>query len=205
MDFYGFAGQAGRWITLHVYGYDLDMELTLQAADGSTLATGSTGTDIEFQLPANGTYYLRARSTTYPTGAGDYTISYDTHHSTGDIEPNDTPAQAVPAAYGDSLSGYFSDTDTVDYYRFAGQAGDQIVLASSDVSSYWYGTFSLYDPAMNPVPLNTEDETWDYTLWAELPVTGNYVVKVTTSDASYGHGFIDYLSLIHISEPTRPY
>ncbi len=168
IDFYRFEGQARSRLHVGVSAGDstLNPEVALLAADGTVLASDSNPdclffcyADLDYELSADAAYFLRIRSVTHPVGVGDYTVEIrESPNESMDVEPNNTPAQAVPAAYGDSLRGYFSDTDTIDYYRFAGQAGDQIVLASSDVSSYWYGTFSLYDPALNPVPLNTDNE-----------------------------------------------
>ncbi len=122
----------------------------------------------------------------------------------GDVEPNDTPAQAVPVAYGDDLRGWFSDTDTTDYYKFAGQAGDQIALALTDVSFRDKGTFTLYDPNSDLVTLNVTNVNWPYDLWAELPLTGDYLVKATPSSAYYGDGSIDYDRVLTLTGGDEP-
>jgi hypothetical protein len=183
VDFHRFEGQAGRWVTLEAYTNELGLELALLAADGSTLATGVNGYDgrIVFQLPADATYYLRLRSATHPTGTSVYTLAFWRGHDAGDAEPNDTPAQAVPTAYGAKMYGDTSDTDPVDYYRFDGQAGDTVAIPGIE---YGYRDFqvALFGPTLNAIPLNAPSN------WASLPTTGAYYVAITGAewDPTYG-------------------
>ena len=200
VDFYRFEGQAGSLLRLHVGADDnsLKPELALLAADGTVLASDSSdpacayycSADLEYALPADAAYYLRVRSATHPVGVGDYAVWItEFTYSTTDFEPNDTPAQAVPVAYGDNVHGDIEGIDLIDYYRFTGQAGDEMVLALQDSYDDTGAAVTLYDPSMNPVLLN---EHWTGTFWATLPVTGAY----TLSFANTGDHRGDYYNFI---------
>lgn len=176
---------------------------------GHTLVAEDTSCadDIWLTEPvAAGTYFLLIEHCAGPLDIDSpYTVSAAWNidagdHSPGDIEPNDTPAQAVAAAYGDHLRGYISDTDTVDHYRFAAQAGDQIALALSDVAYRGDAVLVLYDPAMNPVALQTDG----WTSWASLPTAGNYVLRIAVPGADYDDGFIDYDLLLALTGGDEP-
>ncbi len=193
VDFYTFEGRAGeQWYAFLDANDDentLEPKISLLNAGGTVLATGGEGY-LYYDLTADGVYYWRVEAAN-AGGTGHYRLygrGDQADPPPPDVEPNDTPAQAIAVAYGDRLMGWFSDTDTTDYYRFAGQVGDWIVLAVDDVSSYNHGTFHLYDPAMNPVTLEADY----YTLSAVLPATGDYLLKVTPSDVYFGDPYIDY-------------
>lgn len=93
-----------------------------------------------------------------------------------DIEPNDTPAQAVETQYGCPIWGMVSETDPVDYVAFHGEAGQVAGLPFAYYS--WSPNdreydLSLYDPAMNLLPLQ------GMSMWAELPATGLYTLAIS--------------------------
>ena len=206
VDFYTFEGRAGEsWFASLDANDDentLEPTISLLNAGGTVLATGGEGY-LYYDLTADGVYYWRVEAAN-AGGTGQYRLygwGGQADPPPPDVEPNDTPAQAIAVAYGDRLEGWFSDTDTTDYYRFAGQAGDEIVLALGYESDLYHGTFQLYDPAMNPVTLGAD---WEYTLSARLPATGDYLVKVTPSDVSFGDPDIDYRRVLLLPGGDEP-
>jgi len=212
VDFYRFEGQAGSLLRLHVGADDnsLKPELALLAADGTVLASDSSdpacayycSADLEYALPADAAYYLRVRSATHPVGVGDYAVRItEFTYSTTDFEPNDTPAQAVPVAYGDNVHGDIEGSDLIDYYRFTGQAGDEMVLA---IPEYYGGTgaeVTLTDPSMNPVLLTGPDYPGAY--WATLPATGDYTLSFTNTGGYGGDNYSFILMLTGGDEPNN--
>jgi hypothetical protein len=88
-----------------------------------------------------------------------------------ETEPNDSPAQANPIAYGDFVYGQVRLSDPFDYYSFTGQAGDLIALPPGE--TFDDTIVVLLDSAQNPVVLS------DNSRWVELPATGTYYVQVT--------------------------
>lgn len=195
VDFYRFEGAAGQtgYASLEDEG-TMATEMALMNATGTVLAT--SGPDyLHFTLPADGIYYIRVRAAGGANWTGNYRLygGVETSGSSpGDVEPNDTPAQAVPVAYGDPLYGEISDTDVVDYYRFTGQAGDNIVVAMPDLydGGGYNSEFALYDPSMNPVLLLSDN----WASWATLPTAGIYTLAFSNSgedlDAYYSYRLV---------------
>ena len=184
VDFYRFEGQAGETLFASLeYDYDSSFvpEMALLDASGAVLTTSGPG-NLYYDLTFGGNYYIRVRSATNPTGTGYYRLYGASGSPDGssptDTEPNDTPAQAVPAAYGDIFYGELSDTDTVDYYRFDGQAGDKVAIPGVQ---FGYRDFqvALFGPTMNPVVVNAPSN------WSQLPSTGVYTLAITGPDAGY--------------------
>lgn len=198
VDFYRFEGMAGEHWYAHLWTNDDDMnpEIALMNADGTVLATSGPGY-LHYDLTADGTYYFRVRSTSGSVGEyglygeGEWPVAPNPH----DVEPNNTPAQAVPTELSAYINGEVSSTDTIDYYRFQGQAGDRIALPETeDFYNPGYVPF-LYDAALNPIPLS------GYTRWASLPVTGDYYLAFAIDPpATYG-GYWVYLVLLSEGEP----
>ncbi len=209
VDFYHFAGLAGEdfFAALHYDGGagPFVPEMALLDASGAVLATSGPGY-LTYDLTANGDYYVRVRSDDHPTGTGDYRL-YGEHAfeeidtSPGDVEPNDTPAQAVPVVYGNTLEGDMEGSDLIDYYRFTGQAGDEVALAPT----YFYGgtaaDVALTDPSMNPVPLNTIGFSGSY--WVTLPVTGSYTLSFAAAGHYPGDDYDFFLLLTGGDEPNN--
>lgn len=201
VDFYRFDGRSNQWVRVYLY---YGMELTLQAADGAVLAVGQPSENdpdfaiLEYRLPNDGSYYLRIRSGTHPVGTGYYHIEFSFSplgHVAHDVEPNDTPVQAVPAEYNAYISGGVSTTDTVDYYRFHAQAGDRIALPETNPPDTGYLP-ALYDAALNPIPLS------GYTRWATLPATGDYYLAFSIDPpATYSSSYQVELVLLTEGEP----
>lgn len=100
-----------------------------------------------------------------------------------DTEPNDTPAQATPVVYGDSLQGTVSLSDPFDYYRFTGVAGESVSF-SSTVNNLPLGDVPmLLDAGLNPVALVEHSPAAHGSMfWATLPASGTYTISITQDD-----------------------
>ncbi len=201
VDFFRFNGQAREegYLSLNPIDAGLQLDVALMAADGTVLGTASSGF-FHYTLPADGDYFFRVRSA---AGMGAYRI-YGEHALPetfpGDVEPNDTPAQAVAIAYGDEVWGEVVETD-VDYFRFDGQAGDAVALAPWDTNETSSGMMTLYDPAMNPVTMNEDDYLGFY--WVTLPADGVYMLKAASPEGDYSPTYYFTLVLTGGDEPNN--
>lgn len=185
VDFYRFEATAGQtwYANLEARDATLTPEMALQDANGTVLATSGPGY-LYYDVTATGTYYFRVRASN-PGGTGAYRIyggETTPYPPPGDDEPNDTPAQAVAIKYGASLWGESGGAnDPIDYYRFEGQAGDPIAISQAryNEDEWVFPVIQLFDPAMNPVPLN-HGMTEPYRVsWTTLPVSGVYRLAFT--------------------------
>lgn len=100
-----------------------------------------------------------------------------------DPQPNDDPTQALPLSVNQTVSGHICPAGDVDFYRFDGQAGQQVAFdvdaqsIGSALDPYLY----LYDPSGglivgqdDEVPYELIDPLLGYT----LPQDGSYYVKI---------------------------
>jgi hypothetical protein len=206
VDTFYFTAAAGQYLNVEALyqNYDSFPLLTLHSADGIMLAQASAGcigpdyACLAYITPTAGTYYLKL---TPPTGGVEYySIDFNVREVVGP-EPNDTPAQAVLIGYGAMVGGHVSSSDLYDYYRFAAQAGDAIALGNPGTD--WLGEvdLTLYDPAMNPVSLNSAVE-FPEVYWSALPVGGQYTLKVSYPGPPSGELWYDLeLTLLTGDEP----
>ncbi len=118
-----------------------DPRLSLFESDGATLVQADS--DSLFADPqlatelAAGTYFLRVDE---DGGAGDgtYYLRYKRESlqgSVGESESNDDAASADSIGLGQRVKGELASGADVDYYRFAGKAGQQIALQFWDVTN----------------------------------------------------------------------
>lgn len=129
-----------------------------------------------------------------PAGAGAVHAAAD-WTQVPDTEPNNTSGTAVQAAYGSQFDGTVSTTDTVDFYKFSGAAGDKIALPDG-----WFSNSTLQVTLLNPsgtaVVLSGVSRT------ATLPVSGAYRLRVTRTDLlDYEQGYDFLLVKLTGSEP----
>jgi len=100
-------------------------------------------------------------------------------------EPNDTPEQAVPIAYGETLNSLdICPQGDVDYYAFTGRAGERVV---ADVDAQVVGStldayLSLYDSNGVERASNDDHGNLDPYLAYTLPADGTYYLMVQASD-----------------------
>jgi surface antigen len=99
-------------------------------------------------------------------------------------EPNNTPAQAMAVAYGQTLSADICPGGDYDFYTFTGTAGDKVVVdidAMSDGSLLDPYIF-LFDSDGTSVLVENDDEILgevrDAHLGYRLPHDGTYYIKV---------------------------
>lgn len=199
VDFYRLPPGRGRVLSawaLPEEGAGL-VTLTAMAADGTVVAEGAAcwwdanEVCLETILPDEAAYFLRVRSAAHPTGGGGYSLHAQFTMDVSDPEPNDTPAQAPLIGYGTTISLWTADENDVDYYKFAGNAGDKVRLT---VQTDYEGLpetpgllgITLLDPAMNPVPL-----AGDPVHSAVLPATGVYTVRISLTYAAGDWDWID--------------
>ena len=125
-----------------------------------------------------------------PAPAGfDWDYTYIT-----ETEPNDTPAQANAVVIDSHISGSAGwDGDTIDYFKFAGQAGDKIAVVENVPYRYQRTTDTLLRPNLNPVTLTPPAR------WAVLPANGNYTLGIASE---YG-GYAIYLVRLPANEPNE--
>lgn len=113
----------------------------------------------------------------------------------GEVEPNDTPAQATPVPLGAHIYGAVGGADAIDYFSFTAQAGDKIAVTEHESYYLFWADVTLYQPDMTPVPLNEPSR------WATLPVSGVYTLGVT--GGGYDGGYSLYLTLLTGTEPNE--
>lgn len=133
VDFFSFTGARNEAITFNAEG-DGDSvwpHLVVQNAGGTVLAE-ATATNpyaqVTVVLPAAGTYFLAVRTDHL---AGDYHIQQSPGQAP-DNEPNDSPGGAGLIGYNTRGTGTFGSLTDVDYYKFAGRAGDRIQFGDGD-------------------------------------------------------------------------
>lgn len=126
------------------------------------------------------------------------------------LEPNNTPGEATAIAFGQPHQATICPAGDEDYYVFAGNAGDRVVI---DVDAQANGSvldtyISLLDSNGSTVLAVNDDERpgqFDSRLGYQLPHNGSYYLKVR----EYNHlneGGVDYFYSIRLSvDHTNPY
>lgn len=167
VDYYRFTARAGDEIEINSWG-------NWQVLDSGNhvIADQYVGDDF-LALPAGGAYYLRFSAYEGCAGLSDYEF---TLIFLGNNEPNDTPAQARPIAFGEQAGGIVR-CDDVDYFTFAGRAGQEVKF---ERNPRWNYRMELLDAGQNLVADSTFDAEF---LYGVLPATGTYYVKVFTDMA----------------------
>ena len=78
------------------------------------------------------------------------TDSEDSNASSGDVEPNDSMANATPIEYGEEINGTLSSPDDVDYYAVNATAGDGLLVTSTIRLEDIYGDKLLKVDVLTP-------------------------------------------------------
>lgn len=131
---------------VYVNLYDTDTTTLLGATQGSAQA----GLSFTTTGLAAGTYYIRVYA-----GAGSYcgyTLknSYTVNGVVNDVEPNNTPAQAISTSYNSTNTGHIAyrqiggSYDVADYYVFTTPADGNINLSIANTNNN-YIYLDLYD------------------------------------------------------------
>ncbi|MBK7037535.1 MAG: hypothetical protein IPH42_14625 [Bacteroidetes bacterium] len=127
----------------------------LYDADGTTSlgsASGYGGASFTSNGLAAGTYYARMYYYSSSSFSG-YTLSntVTTNGIVNDLEPNGTPAEALPMAENGSVNGHIGyrlnggDYDVSDYYQFTTTNDGDITITFSSTEVGHYNSIYLYD------------------------------------------------------------
>lgn len=102
------------------------------------------------------------------------------------LPPRD-PSLDIPVVYGAVATNFINDSQLAVYYRFDGQAGDQIQVAAQNTAGDLDTLVYLMDAAGNILAEDDDSgEGTDSLLNYTLPVAGTYVIAVTRFDVSSG-------------------
>ena len=171
-DFYRFDGRAGDDVKVYAWA-----NKQLLDDEGNVIAEG--GGWLTATLPDDGVYYVRVWLEI--EWSDSYWLSLDL---LGNSEPNDTPAQATPITYDQTVEGLIACTD-VDYFTFNGRAGEEILI--EQLTTYWWMLpyYQLLDHDQQVVAEIRYD--WPYYpfgIHAFLPETGTYYLRVSEDDCA---------------------
>ncbi len=145
----------------------------------------------------------------------------------GDIEPNDSPGQAITIQLPFfTILGQISNPQDVDYFKFAGQAGKDLIVwvSINESQSDLLPAVALYDASARLVAYNTQEwnlaegrRSRDAILYIKLPKTGNYFVMVASkarflpddeepegTEGSYSLNLIPYFDGDYIGDANEP-
>lgn len=128
----------------------------------------------------------------------------------GDIEPNNTPATALMMSINSAMSGVICPNGDVDYYKFAGDAGDQIGISTaaqslgSELDTYIF----LLDSDGKSVLASNDDQTagvrTDSYLSYRLQRSGIYYIKLRAWNHPSAGGSSHTYTLNLVSSGVRP-
>jgi hypothetical protein len=113
-------------------------------------------------------------------------------------EPNNGFKQAQPVALGQVVQGTISSSQDVDLFRFAGKAGQKVVL---EVHAARYGSpldsvLTLFDSKGNILETNDDIEgSTDSRIESTLPAAGDYYVSVSDAHDQGASFFLYRLTL----------
>lgn len=160
---------------------------------------------------------------TFTDDSGDISITVDAATATGfDItiennsqppvdpfEPNDTPEDATPIAYGDDLfDALIQVPGDQDWYVFQGNANDYVELfmdaysMGSNLQPHVY-LYRMVNGELDPV----RDDSWwgDVEMWLELPANGEYYLLIEELDHDQDGGPEYFYDLSLYLEPEWDY
>ena len=189
---------------------DLRLLLELYSADGVALAyaadsEGSGLLELRDTLPGPGEYELRV--TVDALSSGEYELKLlkqaPAPAENSSTESNGSAAAEPDAgriAYGQTAQGTINDVHPVQFWDFAGHAGDDVSITLKRESGDLNGQIMLFDPDGDEVAYYQNwlgSDEWDAVALAGLPVTGTYAIAATRPDGDTSSG--DYsLTLVHI-------
>ncbi len=145
-DYWVFEGAEGDLIDIQMASENFDTYLELYNEDGDLIAANDDAGDLQhsriaFMLPADGNYFILARSFGNNSRREDYTLSLSL------VDPD----QVI--AYGDEVEGRVSD-DVGEAWLFIGTEGDVVTISmDSDIIDTY---LELYDPTGLLIALNDD-------------------------------------------------
>ncbi len=103
-------------------------------------------------------------------------------------EPNNDVAEAQRLALNSTVHGNIQATSDVDYYRFAGKAGQRVVASclASSIDSRLHAWLQLFGPESRLLAAGREYKGTDAVLDATLPADGDYDVRVSAFTYTQG-------------------
>ncbi len=146
-----------------------------------------------------------------PWAVDDLTIAPAGAYACAESSPNDTPASAVPLAFGQTVSGSICPPGDLDFYTFQGQAGQRI---SVDVDGIGAGNgsqldgylFLLADDGASQLAESDDEVLFkmqDPHLGYTLPYSGTYYLKLRAWDHPTAGGPA-YTYTLRLMEDTTP-
>ncbi len=161
--------------------------------------------DVEFMfsfVPA-GTYYIKVyaspKGTGFNTQVGSYKISLYLVLPDA-FEPDNTPAQSNPIAYGETIDGHtITSILDGDMFVFQGSAGDfvDVVVSTPEACADLDPGLALYVEGAGGIPWSPAGLTWLHSsmdegigldahlIWGPLPKTANYYLEVGPDPLSW--------------------
>lgn len=189
-DLYSFQALAGHKYTFQtILGSVTDTDLTLLDTDGTTeleynddASDGDYSSLIQWQAPADGTYFIRLNSV--DDSAGDYQLSAIEETSSSNT-PASPSTDELPA--NGSVTGYLQDPDAGDLYTFRAQANHRYVFKTTLVETEDTYLSLLDTDGITELASNddvSDDDRSSKIVW-RAPADGDYFLQVF-SDGSTG-------------------
>jgi len=123
MDTYTFTASAGDVVLVRMSR----ASVSLYAPDGTKLCSDLNGCS----LPSDGTYTILAG------GTGDYDLY---------LQRLNDPGNAIPIAFGDTVSASIDLPAEMDAYTFVGASGDQVLVRVAETSGSLWPLIRVYRP-----------------------------------------------------------
>lgn len=220
-DVYRFSGTAGDGITIAVRasatGSQMLPDLILRNGGGivATAREWQSGDGfLSVILPETTTYYIHVKDQWIDWRGGTefgYPLELTANVGAEPTEPNNTRQTATNIVSNAPVNAYIGLPGDLDYYRFNGNAGDNIT-ANIDAESLdsaldsWLG---LYNSAGTLIELNDNEHenTADSLLTFTLPSAGTYYLRVQDAagiDSTCGLGCDYALTLTGATAPPPP-
>lgn len=109
---------------------------------------------------------------------------------TTENEPNNSTEQANQIYIGDSLDASINPTGDIDYFKFAADANDTIVISIQDInSSELYGRLDLSDGSGTIWATLYFDPWRHYQTYYVVPSSGSNFIRISTAFGFTGSGF----------------
>jgi hypothetical protein len=193
-DWYSFTAQAGKRYRIRTFG-STDTYLRLYGTNGATLLDeqdddADLNAVITWTAPTSGTYYFSVRGFGDEVSGG-YTVSVvEQGMQAGEVEPNNTSAQANAVTVGaEALSGSLSNNDA-DWYSFTATNGVAYRLRTYGATDTYMRIYATNGSTL----LDEEDDDTDVNpniVWT-APSTGTYYFSVRGfSDSQSGTYAVD--------------
>lgn len=165
-------------LAAHLYDGDMITEYRYFSIDGSQESPQTKSMEIDVE---KGTYIFK--TTGYWGDSGNYRLKARLDAAkNNEKEPNQTYDNAMSIKESQAVTGFFSQTDSVDYYKISLKSGRTVrCIVNSEADEY---CFTIYDSNLyekyNCNGNNTGLRTYETKLGA-----GTYYVKMQCSNANY--------------------